>query len=201
MSVPAVVLDTTMSGETANSYVDVPTCDDYWTNHWNTAAGQTWLDLNTQQKTNLLMQACRVVETVRCVGPYIKPQNHYRLEYSMRTGTVLTLPLDRDITRFYWYQRLQFPRNIDIYVTEGNGLPYIPYPVIFAQCEQAVYTATFDYSALQNRMQGITLEKIVIGKNDIGISHEYNLDGSSLSPVAKEMLQPFMLGKPRLRRS
>lgn len=198
----AVTLNTAIGGETSNSYVDAATCSDYWTNHWNTTAAQNWLNLTAVQQVNLLMQACRVIETVKFVNEFIKQDVFDRVLYDRRTKLVLSVPSKRNVTRFYWFQRLQFPRNIDTYIeTATIGDLFIPEPVIWAQCEQAVYLTTLDYTALQNRMQGVTLDKLTLGKGDVETTQEYDIGGTSLSPVAKEFLSPFMLRNARSRRA
>jgi len=203
MSVPAVVLDTTLSGEYSNSYADIATCDDYWTNHWNTSAGTAYLALNTAQKTNLLMQACRVIETGRFVNPTVRTD--YQLRYSIATRLVMNLPLMRDPIRYFWYQRLQFPRNLDIHFTaDANddplGSTYIPNEIIWAQCEQAAYIMSFDTTVLSNQIQGISLDKIAVGKN-LAATQEYTSHGSMWSPVAEQLVRPFLLKGGKLHRS
>lgn len=202
MSVPSVVLDTTLAGENSNSYVDVATCDDYWTTHWSRTKADLWLSLTPPQKTNLLIQACRVIETARFVNSTIR--SDYHLRYSMATKAVLNLPLQRDPVKYYWYQRLQFPRNLDIHAMSGPsweaGNLYVPDPILWAQCEQAAYLLSFDETAMATRLQGVTLDKLSIGKNQVSTTQEFETSGSMYAPTALEMVRPFMVKNGRSRR-
>jgi|SRR6185312_2028166 len=199
----ALQIDTTVAGENSNSYVTVQDCSDYWNSHYNLTAAATWSGLTASQQTSLLVQACRVLETARFVNPATR--RDYVLRYSRSTREVLSLPVLLEPIRYFWWQRLQFPRNLDIaktaFGTDNPGDVYIPDPVKWAQCEQAMYTLTFDNSILANHLQGVTLEKVSIGANQLDTTQEYSGNGSAYSPVAFQLLSPYMLRGARVRRA
>lgn len=187
----AIAIDTELAGEFSNSYVDVAYADDFWENHYSTTKSDTWLNTITDdQKIILLIQACRVLETVRFTDP--GPQiSDYIERYDRRTHTVKYYGIDTAPSKYYYYQALQFPRNFDRDTTDGSI--YVPEPVLLAQCEQAMYSYAFDEGVLANKLMGLTRETITI--DTLKVQQAMNSLGSSLSPVALEYLRPFMLKK------
>jgi len=184
----AVTLNNTLTDAYANSYVDVAYADDYWDNHWNSTKSDQWNALDTTVKERLLIQACRVIETARFTVN-VRLRDGYPLYYDRRTHIVAQLNDQILPVKYYFYQRLQFPRNLDRDI--NSGALYVPEPVMLAQCEQAVYTINFDDTALANRMQGITHDNTSIG--NIRVRQEYTGDGSMWSPVALEYVKPYLL--------
>jgi hypothetical protein len=192
-----LTLDTTLTGEFANSYVDASYCDDYWSVHQDQTKAASWQALTTGKKESLLIRSCRVIESVRFVYPWDNTwTGKYR--YLRSSGTVVEF-YDRNRPRRYReHQALQFPRNVDRELETGDL--YIPEAVKMAQCEQAVYLLTFDDSALATRMQGVERDSTKIGQ--ISVSQTFAGTGSMLSPVAREFLSPFFVKvKPTLGRA
>jgi hypothetical protein len=117
------------------------------------------------------------------------------------------MQLGRDPVKFFYYQRLQFPRNLDVYyqnppVGAKLGDLYIPEDIMLAQCEQAGYLIGFDDSQLSSRMQGVSLETVSLGKGQVASTTEYSgVSGSSLAPAAVEYLKPYAVGGGKLQRA
>jgi hypothetical protein len=199
----ALALDTTKSGETSNSYCDQSYADDYWANHYSLTKSAQWGNLSDGQKTTALIQATRVLESVRFTYKVGLPD--YALHYDRHTGQVLDLNLTRDPVKYFYYQRLQFPRNLDIYYEQStpglNGQTYIRDEVMQAQCEQAMYLLNFDETATANRMQGITLDRIGLGKGQMDATQEYATSGTALAPMAYELLRDLMVRGGKLERA
>jgi hypothetical protein len=195
-----ITIDTSLATETANSYADVAFADDYWENHYLPVKAAAWAALTDEAKATLLVNACRVLETARFTLKVGLPD--FSLYYDSAHAIVLALNLDTEPVRYYFYQRLQFPRNIDVYKTgTQQGDLYVPDEVKWAQCEQAVYLLSLDETAMSNRVQGITMDKVGIGKGQIEATQEYAITGSSYSPIALEILRPYMIKGGRLRRA
>jgi hypothetical protein len=184
----AVTLTSTLAGEYSNSYVDIAYCDAYWSGHYSTTKGAQWSALTDGQKTRLLIQACRIIETARFTVK-VDLDVDYSLVYDRRTHNVLSLAEDQPAVKYYYYQALQFPRSIDRDTTTGET--YIPEPIKEAQCEQAVYTLNFDDSILANVLQGVATDSLAVG--DVRIAQTLVRGGSAISPVALEHLKPFLL--------
>jgi hypothetical protein len=193
----SLTLNTTLTDPYANSYADVAYCDGYWNQHYSTVKATQWSALSTDQKTSLLIIACRVIETARFTAPAVL-REQFGLDYSRRTRTVITM-MDRLTPAKYLYtQRLQFPRNLDVDVTDGHL--FVPEPILMAQCEQTVYTLNFDDTAIANRMQGISADATYVG--NIHLRQSYLQDGSQFAPSALEMCRPFLMrSSSRLGRS
>lgn len=202
----ALTLDTNIGGEVSNSYCDVAFADTYWSNHFSSVKAAQWAALSANQKAQVLIQACRIIETARYT--YLNTLPQYAIHYDRRTGKVHDMNLTRDPVKYYYYQKLQFPRNLDVhYLAPQTGDPsynvgdiYIPDDVMEAQCEQALYLLNLDESAIANRMQGITLEKIGIGKQSIESTQEYAVTGSMFAPLAFELMRPFMIKGAKISR-
>jgi hypothetical protein len=185
----AVALDTTLSGEESNSYVEVEYADEYWASHFSSVKAALWSALTTAKKEMVLVQACRVIETVRfCEPSRYDRRNRPDYHYDRRTGMVFQFDEESRPERAYYYQALQFPRNIDR--DSQSGVYYIPEPILMAQCEQAVYLLSLDDSVLANSMQGVQSESIAAGS--VRVSQQIAPGGSMLSPTAYEFLKPFV---------
>lgn len=195
-------IDVTISGEFSNSYVDVAFADDYWTNHFSTVKAAQWTALTSAQKTTVLVAACRVLESARfTLG---SSYSDYELLYDRRSHLILNRAVDQLPVKYSYYQKLQFPRNLDIQYTgtPGDiGTAYIPEDVQEAQCEQALYLINFDDTAVANRLQGITLEKVGVGRDQITTTQEYAVTGSMFAPLAMELLRAYFIKGGRTRRS
>lgn len=190
----AITLDTTVSGETSNSYCDVAYADDYFTNHPSSTKSAAWLALNANQKAYALVQACYAIEQFRFTQ--VNDTNNRPWFYDPVLGRFLyTYNLDL-VVKYNFFQVLQFPRNIDI---NSGGVVFMHERVKMAQCEQAIYMATLDETALANRLQGVMHD--VVGVQGINLSQRIEADGSTLAPVARDLLRPLMLkNASRLRR-
>lgn len=193
----SITLNTTLADKYANSYATAAYCDDFWSNHYNTAKAIQWAALTDGQKTTLLIKSCRVVETARFTL-FSNLAQWIPLYYDRRTGIVAQLNTQVDPVRYYYYQALQFPRNLDRDINTGDL--FIPEPVLMAQCEQTVYSLNFDDTAVANRMQGIVTDHTYVG--NIKLAQAYVGNGSEWSPQALEYIRPLLLKtSSRVRRS
>lgn len=194
----AITLDNTIGGLESNSYVDVPYFIDYWTNHYNATLSAQVLALTAIQKTYLLVRSCRIIESLRFTRPVSRTD--YQLRYNRLTGTVVDMSyLTREPVKFAYYQKLQFPRNLDIHIEDGTFI--IPESILMAQCEQAAYLLNFDETAIANRLQGITLDKTGVGRQQVDLTQEYGQNGSMISPMAYEFLRAYLLSTQKVRRA
>jgi hypothetical protein len=190
-------IDSTVGGTASNSYVSVAFANAYWADHYNATLSAQWDALSDGQKSSALIAACRVIETLRFTMQVTRAD--YTLRFNRLTGTVIDMSyLWREPVKFYQYQKLQFPRNLD--VLPDTGALYIPPPITEAQCEQAIYLLNFDQTAMSNRLQGITMDKISVGRGQIDLTQEYASSGSSIGPMALEMVRPFLVMRNRVRR-
>lgn len=197
----AIALDNTIMGtvdDGTNSYVDVPYADNYFANHWSASLSSAWSAVSVAAKPLLLISACRTIESARFTTPIIRDASVWKSYYNRQTGLIMNFQLLREPVKFYYYQFLQFPRNLDI--DPVTGANFIPEPIMMAQCEQAVYMLTFDQTALANRMQGIVTDSVSIGRGQIHVSQQYGFEGSMFAPVAYEMVKPYLMRGPKLRR-
>lgn len=184
----SLVLDTTVSGEYANTYVDQVYADDYWTDHYSSVKSALWATLATAQKINALAQATRVLDILRFTE-YMPLYSEYQLMYDWRSRSVLSLDLQRHPVKAAFFQNLQFPRNLDR--DSNSGAYYIPEAIKMAQCEQAVYLLSFDDSNLSSRLQGLSRESLAVGT--ISVHTQFDSLGSTLSPVAFDIVRPYVL--------
>lgn len=184
----ALTLNTTLADPYANSYIDITYCSDYWANHYNQVKAAQWAALTPGQQNNLLIEACRVLETARYTEN-VRLRDGYPLLYDRRTRVVVQLNDQIQPVKYYFYQRLQFPRNLDRDVTTGTL--FVPEPILMAQAEQTVYTLNFDDTALANRAMGVTADYINVG--NIRLRQSYVSDGSTFSPTALEYVRPYLL--------
>jgi hypothetical protein len=193
----ALTIDATLGTFTSNSYVDLAYADDYWANHFNATKVAQWLALTDEQKTTLLISGTRVIDTLRFTNRTTRAD--YSMRYNRLTGTVIDMSyLWREPVKWYYYQKLQFPRNLD--VDPSNGSLYIPEPIKMAQCEQAMYLLNFDDTAMANRMQGVVLDTMSVGRGQIDITQEYASTGSAFAPMALEFVRPFLVKNAKAKR-
>lgn len=184
----ALVLNSTISDEKANSYIDVAYCDDYWNSHFDSVSSAQWLTLTAAQKNQLLVKACRILETMHFTEP-VDPLSDYHLVYDSRNQQIRSVKTNYGRPQKYnYYQHLQFPRTFDVY---ADGTLYIPEEIMMAQCEQAVYVLNFDPTIISNRMQGVTHDSINVG--GVAVSQKLDPNGSMVSPVAYQMCKPFLI--------
>jgi len=182
-----------IGGEFSNSYCAVSYADDYWYNHFSTTMSAQWDALEDAQKQQLLVQGTSVIERIRFTVPY---ENNLPsgMVYDPGSGQVVSFTDFQSPCKYYYYQALQFPRNID---TDSEGNLQIPVPVKMALCEQAIYLINFDQSAHTKSLVGIRSESVGVGKGQIQKSTTYSDAGPgsvfSLSPLAWEFLSPYAL--------
>ncbi len=194
----SVLVDATISGEFANSYADVAYADAYFLDHYDATKAAAWDALSDGQKQMLLVQACRVLNTARCVNAV--QATDYSFFYDSASGLVRELSLRQSPVPYTTYQALQFPRNLDLNTTTGAA--YIPEQVKMAQCEEAIYLKNFDETAMANRTQGILQDTVSVGNGQVHLTQQYAAEGSSLAPLALEFMRPFFLKSgTRMRRS
>lgn len=195
----ASIIDTTIMGELANSYIDQNYADTYFDRHFNTLKSTTWSNLSDDQKQQVLVQACWDLEQFKYTETTTVEHSVVQgsLKWDSRQGrfTAYVTPSKAPVP-YSVYQQLQFPRNRD---TRADGTIFIPERMKFAQCEQAIYLVTFDETALSNRIQGLNLDRVVIG--EIGLTQEYSFQGSSLAPLALEFIKPYLYRSKRTGRS
>lgn len=186
-----LTLDNTLSGDKANSYVDVAYADSYWSGHYTLASQTAWTALTTNQKTSALIAATRVLETVKFTERKV---NYFDYKYFYDRIAGVARPVYDEPTipvKYDWYQALQFPRNLD--VDKTTGASYIIEPVKMAQCEQALYMTTVDSTALVNTMQGLISDSIKVGNISIRQKFSESKVGTLLSPNALQILSPYMI--------
>lgn len=193
----AVVVNATVADEFSNSYVDQPYADAYWSQHWDTVSAGQWLALSGPQKASLLVQACRILETLRFTEP-VDPLSEFHLVYDSRNQQIRSMKTNFGRPEKYYYQqKLQFPRTIEIHM---NGALFIPEEILFAQCEQTIYLMNFDQTVLANRLQGISHDSLNVG--GVAISQKLEARGSMISPVAYNYCKPYLLRRNlRMQRS
>lgn len=193
-------LVTTLSSETANSYVNVAYCDTYWAEHYATLKATAWAALTSTQKASALFHACRSLEALRFTTPldrYVAPP----LRYDNRNGLVMTMPYSGDACKADSNQALQFPRNLDI---NTSGVYSIPDAIMAAQCEQALYLITFDEESAAATLRGLDYESVTVGQ--VSTTQRFtggitaNVATLRLSPVAVEMVSPYLIRSNKLQR-
>ena len=182
----ALTLDATLAAETSNSYVTTSYCDDYWATHYSQVKAAQWAALSDTQKPGLLIQACRVLETVRCTYPVenLRLTSHWKLNRTL--GNVIEMYDSQVPVRSNARQALQFPRNLD---RDTAGVLFVPEAVMMAQCEQAVYLTSVDDSAVSSRLLGVELDTLTAGQ--IRVSQKFVTGSTLLAPMAVEYLKPF----------
>lgn len=184
-----MAIDATIGGPDSNSYVSIAEADTYFKSHWSTVKTDLWLELAGKQKERLLIMATNVIETLRFLDQNIGGGG-------LPEPFIDTTDYDVQVRKFYFGQNLSFPRNIDV-ASDGSGK--IPIPVQDAECEQAVYLITFDESALSTQYQGIVEESVVAGS--VRAYSNYGRLGTMLSPVAAELLRPYLRPTRRMKRA
>ncbi len=184
----ALLINATVADKDANSYCDTSYGDDYWENNYNTTKSAVWAALSDDQKESALIDACRIIETLRFTTKSLV-QPVAEMTYSRHTGVVLRSPSTEAPTRFYYWQALQFPRNLD--TDHDTGDLYIREEVKSAQCEQAVYLVTFDESVMANRMQGVSSDRVTVGP--IRVGQVFSGNPSMIAPMALEKIRPLLL--------
>lgn len=192
-----MVLDVTISGKTTNSYVDMAFADSYFLNHYDLDKAVAWAGLTTLKKTTALIQATRILETVKCTD-IVLSSLEYVPTYNKLTGYVQFMFEDKSKTvKRYYNQKLQFPRNVDI---DDTGTAFIPEEVKMAQCEQAIYLLDFDTEDIAATLSGAEFKATTVGQ--ISLRTQYKSGASSLAPLAYEFLKPYiLLGSTRVKRA
>jgi hypothetical protein len=192
-----LTLNATLADEKANTYVDLTYANDYWTQHIDSVSAAQWAAYSDAQQTLLLIQACRVIETLHFTEP-VDPLADFHLVYDSRNQQIRSVKTNYGRPQKYnYYQHLQFPRTLDVY---SDGSLYIPEEIKMAQCEQAIYTANFDPSILATRLQGVTHDVINVG--GVSLSQKIDANGSMVSPLALQFCKPYFIkSNMRLQRA
>jgi hypothetical protein len=186
-----MALDATVGGSSSDSYVTVNEADTFFSSHYQTAKTSTWSVLSSAQKEAVLRRATQILDSLRILDT----------EYgagALPTSLVAYEGYELTIHRQLVNQRLQFPRNIDIGV---NDIAFVPQNVKDAQCEQAVFLINFDDSSIATQMAGIKVETVAAGS--VRVRNEYTGTslGSSLAPMALELMREFLRPTRRMQRS
>ena len=154
---------TTVSGNTATSYVSVADADAYIATRKETEAG-TWAALEDADVQKYLMQATADIDTLRFIG-----QKYNRLTHDESESD---------------YQRLEFPRD-----TQASE--YIPEYVVRATCVQAlyIYANSAKYDEI-SKLQGQGVESISFpGAATMQVKKG---DYSQICPEAKRLLSRWI---------
>jgi hypothetical protein len=184
----SITLDSTISGELTNSYVDQSYSDAYWLQHWDTVSAGKWQALSDTQKAFVLVGACRIIDTLRFTEQ-VDPLQEYHLVYDSRNQQIRSVKTNYGRPQKYNYvQHLQFPRTLDVHL---DGTIFIPEEIMMAQCEQAVYMMGLDTSVIGNRLQGVSHDSINVG--GVAISQKLEANGSMMSPVALQYCKPYLI--------
>lgn len=186
------VIDT-IGGELSNSYCSVLYADDYWYSHFSTTKKAQWDALDDGQKQQVLIQGTQVIERIRFTIPFQSSvQGDLILDYE--SGRVVTFLDAESPCKYYYYQRLQFPRNIDV---DSSGILFIPEAVKMALCEQALFLLGYDESVQTKILSGVKSESVGLGRGQIQKSTTYTEAGGSgsiaMSPLTWEFLSPLAL--------
>jgi hypothetical protein len=193
----AILLNSTLISEDANSYCDIAFADDYFSEHFSALKRTTWEALGDGQKQQLLVQACMVIEQFRFTEP-TTPQLSSLQWDNVQNRFTAYVPDSVNVGKYSVYQALQFPRNIDI---QADGDYYIPERMKMAQCEQAIYLASLDETALANRLQGLNMDRLSLGRGEVQLTQEYFNQGTALSPIAHEWIRPYLIKTSRMQRA
>ena len=200
----AILINSTISSETANSYASVAYADSYFESHYNATFTTTWDALDDSQKQMLLIQATLVLEQFRFVIP--TTQSDYEMHYSRTTGLVGFYPLEQDPIKYNYFQALSFPRNLDVYSTTSQT--YIPEPVLIAECEQAISIKNFSVTNINKVLSGIKSESVEIAGQisraivyQDGTTASNSIMTANLSSVAYQLLSPYILRNTRTKRA
>jgi hypothetical protein len=195
-----IEVDATVGGTSSNSYVDLEYANSYWEQHWDVNSASQWNALSDPQKSSLLVQACRIIETLRFTYP-VDPTGEFRLEVDYAQQQIRSVKnCDSRPQKYVYNQKLQFPRTFEAYL---EGEVYVPDTIKIAQCEQCVYMLNVDTSVLTSRLQGVISDSLSVG--GIQISQRFapgGATGTLVSPVALQYCKPLMIrGNVRLQRS
>jgi hypothetical protein len=187
-----MALDTTVGGETTNSYVSVSEADRYFAAHYSTAKNTAWTALTTPRKESALKRGCQQIETIKMLDV------EYNVVGRLPLALIDDIYADITICKHESYQRLQFPRNID---EDSAGDMFVPQEVKDAQCEQAVHLLTFDDAALLTIGQGIVEEAVTAGAVKSYTRYSEGVAPSYISPLAAELLRPYFRRSTRVKRA
>ena len=188
LSTSFLTINATIADERANSYVLASDFTAYWTNHWNLTLSAQMLALTVPRVEMLLVQACRIIETVHFTEP-VDPLADYHLVYDSRQQQIRSVKTNYGRPQKYnYFQFLQFPRTLDIY---QDGTLYIPYPIQAAQCEQAAYLYTFDTTIIEDSLQGLSSQAVNV--SGVSISQRYRANGSMLCAEARNYVKPYVI--------
>ncbi len=187
-----MALDVTVGGENTVSYVTVSEADKYFGGHYSSAKAALWAALSSPRKESALKRACQQIETLKFLDMEAAPIGRLPL------ALIDDIYADISITKGESYQRLQFPRNIDV---DSSGALFVPQEVKDSQCEQAVHLLNFDDTALLTTGSGILEEAVTAGPVKTYTKYSEGVTPSYLSPICVELLRPFFRRATRVRRA
>jgi hypothetical protein len=192
-----MTLTSTIAGKDSNSYVDLTYANAYFSGHYSSDKATKWAALVNDQKNHVLVAATRVLETIKVVEES-RSELEYIPAYNRLTGGVTFFYEDKDnVVRSNYYQKLQFPRNVDIDTT--TGLFFIPEEIKMAQCEQAIFLLDFDEDSIAAKLSGVTNDVVTAGQ--ISIRKQISSTGSMIAPAAYEFLKPYLRTATKMRRA
>lgn len=184
-------LDTTISGDSSNSYSDLAYADSYFVSHVNSTKRDTWAAMSDDEKTSALIQACVMIEalkmteldrTIPTLAERMVLATAYPYLADVRYPAMLT-------------QYLQLPRNVDV---KQDGTYFIPDAAKMAQCEQAVFLRNADESSLVAQRQGIKHDGVNADGVSVGTTYTGNAD--MYAPMAIQLIRPLLLKTKSLGR-
>lgn len=193
----AQTLNSTMSDQFANSYIDQAYADAYFAGHISTVKDAAWAALTANQKASALIQATWVIEQLKFTVPTVPWDATLQYDNLLHRFYYSSPAIPGSAIKWSSLQNLQFPRNID---TNYSGV-FIPEAVKDAECEQAIFMATLDESIITSTMQGVVSETFSGG--GITISQRYENKGGNVStllaPLTKQFVNPYILRATGMR--
>jgi hypothetical protein len=200
-----VLVDASVSGTYANSYVSIAYADQYFDQHYDTSKTTTWTALSDDQKQTLLVESAILIDSLRFT--YNLALYDYNYEYDQPLQKVVTVANTTEPVRYSVLQNMQFPRNIDI--DPNTGQPFIPEPIKLAQCEQAIFLKSFSDTAVAKIQTGVTSEEVEIaGQIRKAVTYQgfrgpggVDTSSAAFAPLAVQYVSAFLIRNPRLRRA
>ncbi len=186
-----MALDVTVGGENSNSYQSISGADAYFKYHYSISKAAEWDALSTGRKESALKRACQQIETIKMLDSELGSG-------ALPSALVIFEGYEITVHKMMQYQRLQFPRNLDM---DSNGVAYIPQEVKDAQCEQAIHMVLFDDTALQLGQSGVVEEAVTAGEVKAYNKYAEGRIPTYISAMAAELLRPYFRNSSRVRRA
>ena len=186
-----MALDVTVGGENSNSYQSIAGADAYFKNHYSLSKAAAWDELSTGRKESALKRACQQIETIKMLDSELGSG-------ALPAALVLFEGYEITVHKMMQYQRLQFPRNLDM---DSDGVAFIPLEVKDAQCEQAIHMIVFDDASLIQSQSGIVEEAVTAGEVKAYTKYAEGKIPTYISSMAAELLRPYFRNSSRVRRA